>query len=75
MFIKTSLKWLPLLKGKERKVCMAVFLIKVGFFIPMLTSEVESSSYLSYMNWFLSGILISMIMYPLRPQLQPANDH
>lgn len=75
MFIKTSLKWLPLLKGKERKVCMAVFLIKVGFFIPMLTSEVESSSYLSYMNWFLSGLLISMIMYPLRPQLQPANDH
>ncbi|TSJ40317.1 O-antigen ligase family protein [Mucilaginibacter corticis] len=75
MFIKTCLKWLPLLKGKERKICMAVFLIKVGFFIPMLTSEVESSSYLSYMNWFLSGILISMIMYPLRPQLQPANDH
>ena len=75
MFIKTSLKWLPRLRGKERKVCMAVLLIKVGFFIPMLTSEVESSSYLSYMNWFLSGLLISMIMYPVKPQLQPANDN
>ncbi|MEX8548378.1 MAG: O-antigen ligase family protein [Mucilaginibacter sp.] len=62
MFIKTSLKWLPLLKGKERKVCMTVFLIKIGLLISTLTSEIESSTYLSYMNWFLSGLLINMIM-------------
>jgi hypothetical protein len=61
-FIKTSLKWLPLLKGKERKVCMTVFLIKIGFLISTITSEIESSTYLSYMNWFLSGLLINMIM-------------
>jgi O-antigen ligase len=75
MFVKAGLKWLNKLKGKERKVCMAVLLIKIGFFIPMLTSEVESSSYLSYMDWFLSGLFISMIMYPVQPQLQPANDN
>lgn len=76
MFIKTGLKWLPQLKGKERKVCMAVLLIKIGFFIPLLTSEVESSSYLSYMNWFLSGLFISIIMYPqATPLLQQANDN
>jgi hypothetical protein len=75
MFVKAGLKWLNKLKGKERKVCMAVLLIKVGFFIPMLTSEVESSSYLSYMDWFLSGLFISMIMYPVQSQLQPANDN
>jgi hypothetical protein len=74
MFIRTTLKWLPKLKGKERKVCMAVLLIKIGFLIPMLTSEVESSSYLSYMNWFLSGLFIAMIMYNPNPQLQPTND-
>ncbi len=62
MFVKISYKWLPLLKGKERKVCMTVFLIKVGFLISTLTSEIESSTYLSYMNWFLSGLLINMIM-------------
>lgn len=62
MFIKISLKWLPLLKGKERKVCMTVFLIKVGFLISTFTSEIESSTYVSYMNWFLSGLLISIIM-------------
>ncbi len=62
MFVRISYRWLPFLKGKERKVCMTVFLIKVGFFISTLTSEIESSTYLSYMNWFLSGLLINMIM-------------
>jgi uncharacterized membrane protein YjfL (UPF0719 family) len=75
LFVKTSLKWLKKLKGKEKKVCMAVLLIKVGFFIPMLTSEVESSSYLSYMDWFFSGLLISIIMYPVKSHLQQANDN
>ncbi|MBC7398477.1 MAG: O-antigen ligase family protein [Mucilaginibacter sp.] len=75
MFIKTGLKWLNNLQGKERQVCMAVLLIKISFFIPLLTSEVESSSYLSYMNWFLSGLFISIIMQPQKEQLQPVpND-
>ncbi len=75
LFVKTGLKWLNKLKGKERKVCMAVLLIKVGFFIPMLTSEVESSSYLSYMNWLLSGLFVSIIMQQHSTPLQPApND-
>jgi hypothetical protein len=70
MFIKTGVKWLSVLKGKERKVCMAVLLIKIGFLVPLLTSEVESSSYLSYMNWFLSGLFISMIMRVPTPDPQ-----
>lgn len=71
MFVKNSLKWLRKLKGKERKLCMTVLLMKIGFFIPLLTSEVESSSYISYMNWFLSGLLISVIMQPaVKPKLQ-----
>lgn len=61
-FIRLGVKWLPKLKGKDRKICMAVLLMKIGFFIPLLTSEVESSSYISYMNWFLSGLMISVIM-------------
>lgn len=76
-FIKTSFKWLPHLTGNERKLCMAVFLIKVGLIIPLLTSEVEGSSYISYLEWFLSGIFISMIMRASTvgaPQLITAND-
>jgi hypothetical protein len=75
--IKMSLKWFPNLHGKEKKVCLAVLLIKVGFFIPLLTSEVESASYTSYLNWFLSGLLISIIMQaqgsPVT-QLKVSND-
>jgi hypothetical protein len=75
MFYKICLKWLPLLKGKERKVCLTVFLIKVGFFVSTFTSELESSSYISYMNWFLSGLLISIIMQPKATQKLPVYDH
>ncbi|NCD72274.1 O-antigen ligase family protein [Mucilaginibacter agri] len=61
-FIKLGLKWFRILKGKERKICLAVLLIKIGFLLPMFTSEIESSSYISYMNWFLSGLFIATIM-------------
>ncbi len=74
MFVKTSKKWLNKLKGKERRVCMAVLLMKVGFFVPMLTSEVYSSSYLSYLDWFISGLFVSIIMWPAKPNLQQTND-
>lgn len=63
-FIRTGIQFLPKLQGKERKVCLAVVLFKVGLIIPLLTSEVESSSYISFMNWFFSGLLISIIMQP-----------
>lgn len=62
LFIRIGIKWLNKLKGRERKVCMLVLLLKVAIFIPLLTSEVESSSYIAYMNWFFSGLLISIIM-------------
>jgi O-antigen ligase len=56
-------KWMNSLKGKERQVCMALFLMKTGFIIPMMTSELESSAYISYTTWFLSGFFISIISY------------
>ena len=60
-FIKESLKWFYRLDGKEKKICLALLLIKVGFIIPALTSETESSSYISYLTWFLSGLFVSII--------------
>jgi hypothetical protein len=59
--IRSCIKWLPRLKGKEKKLCLALLLIKIGFIIPSLTSEIESSSYISYLTWFLSGLFISII--------------
>jgi hypothetical protein len=74
LLLKISLKWLVHLKGKERKICMAVLLIKIGLFIPLITSEVESSPYISYLNWFLSGLLISIVMKYAVPQINLATN-
>ncbi len=62
MFIKKSVGWLQILKGKERKLCLTVLLMKIGILISLFTSEVESSSYVSYLNWFFSGLLVSTVM-------------
>lgn len=59
--IRTCMQWFGKLKGKERKVCLALLLMKIGFIIPLLTSELESSSYISYITWFFSGFFISII--------------
>lgn len=61
-FIKTCWKWYPHLQGKERQVCLSLLLMKIGFIIPLLTSELESSVYISYLSWFLSGLFVQMIV-------------
>lgn len=60
-FIVTSWKWYPKLRGKERKVCLSLLLMKIGFIIPLMTSELESSVYIAYISWFLSGLFVHMI--------------
>ena len=59
--IRTAKFWYSRLAGKEKKVCLAILLIKIGFIIPLFTSELESSPYLSYMIWFLTGIFVAII--------------
>lgn len=60
-FISKCWKWYPHLYGKEKKVCLSLLLMKIGFIIPLFTSELESSVYISYMSWFLSGLFVQMI--------------
>ena len=60
--IVTAWHWYYRLKGKANQVCLFVLLIKCGLFIPLFTSEIEASPYISYMTWFFSGLLISLIM-------------
>ncbi len=61
LLIRTCWKWFPILRGRERQVCLALLLMKIGFIIPLMTSELESSSYISYITWFFSGFFISII--------------
>lgn len=59
--IKTGWNWIYILKGKAKQICFVVLLIKIGLFIPLFTSEIEASPYISYMTWFLSGLFVSIV--------------
>lgn len=59
--INTAKKWYKRLNNRERQLALAILLIKIGFIIPSLTSETESSVYISYVTWFLTGVFISII--------------
>ena len=54
-------------KGKLRKPALALFLIKLGIIIPMLTANTESYIYLSYLTWFLTGIVVNILMEHIKP--------
>ena len=59
--LKTSWQWYYRLEGKEKKVCLALLLIKIAFLIPSFTSELENSVYISYLTWFMTGIFVNMV--------------
>ncbi len=61
MLIAFPLKWINRLSGKERKLAITVFLLKVGSIIPLMTSDFESYTYISYFIWFLSGLFINVL--------------
>lgn len=45
---------------KEARLGLMLFLTKVGLVIPLMTAELESYIYISYLTWFLSGLLVNM---------------
>ena len=59
--IQTGLKQLKKTAGKEWKLMMAIVLIKIGLFIPMFTSYIDSYIYVSYFSWFLTGYMVNII--------------
>jgi len=59
--LKTCLQWYYRLEGNEKKMCLALFLIKIAFLIPSFTSELENSVYISYLTWFMTGIFVNMV--------------
>ena len=60
--IAYSYKWFPHLEGKERMVALCIFLLKVGITLPLFTASLDSFSYITYINWFLTGVFVNMIM-------------
>ncbi len=58
--IKNAFQIIKTKTGKIRRLALFVLLVKVGLFIPMFTAEIESYIYISYITWFLTGLLFNM---------------
>ena len=71
--IKTGLKHLPFTKGKKRKVILAVVLLKIGMFVPLMTSNIDAFNFVTYTGYFLSGLMINMIMNNEKVLLRETN--
>jgi hypothetical protein len=46
-------------QGPFYTLALIVLLIKVGLLIPMFTANIDSYIYVSYLSWFLAGLLIN----------------
>jgi hypothetical protein len=62
--IHLAYKNYKILKGKEQKIAMAVLLIRVGMFLPMFTSNLDTYIYISYAMWFMTGLLSNILSKP-----------
>jgi len=58
--IRWSVKLFTKTTGKSKQLGILLFVFKVGMIIPMLTASIESYLYISYMGWFLTGLLSSI---------------
>ena len=58
--IQWSIKLFTKSSGKSKQLGILLFVFKVGMIIPMLTASIESYLYISYLGWFLTGLLSSI---------------
>ena len=65
--IRAALQMIQYSKGKQKRLAMAVVLLKIGILIPLLTSYVDSFNYITYTTYFLSGLCINMLMHGKQP--------
>ena len=62
LLIKTGFKALKTATGKKKKLIMCVVLLKIGILIPLITSYIDTFNYITYTSYFLSGLMINMIV-------------
>jgi hypothetical protein len=54
-----ALKQLKLAKGQFYTLALITVLLKVGLFIPMFTANIDAYIYVSFLSWFLSGLMVN----------------
>ena len=47
--------------GKTKKLALFLFLVKIGMIIPLVSSEIESYIYISYLVWILTGYYVNLV--------------
>jgi hypothetical protein len=55
-----GLKQLKLAKGQFYTLALITVLLKVGLFIPMFTANIDAYIYVSFLSWFLSGLMVNL---------------
>ena len=61
LIIRRCLQWYPLLSGKSKMLTLTLLLMKIAFIFPLLTSNFDSNSYITFLTWLLTGIWISLL--------------
>ena len=59
--------------GKIKRLSLTIFLFKIGILIPMFTSNTESFIYISYITWFLAGLMMNLLSEQDAAQLNYQN--
>jgi hypothetical protein len=47
--------------GSVRRLSLAIFLMKISFLAPMMTSNFDSYSFITYFSWLLTGVMVTML--------------
>jgi hypothetical protein len=55
-----GLKQLKFAKGQFYTLALITVLLKVGLFIPMFTANIDAYIYVSFLSWFLSGLMVNL---------------
>jgi hypothetical protein len=54
-----AVKQLKFAKGQFYTLALITVLLKVGLFIPMFTANIDAYIYVSFLSWFLSGLMVN----------------
>jgi hypothetical protein len=54
-----GLKQLKFAKGQFYTLALITVLLKLGLFIPMFTANIDAYIYVSFLSWFLSGLMVN----------------
>jgi len=59
--IKIAFEGFKIYEGKTKKLALFLFLVKIGMIFPLVSSEIESYIYISYLVWFLTGYYVNLV--------------